>query len=400
MKKTDTLYKKIRKVSAIIIAKTLCILCRGLHSGGTSIPGYVARIIDSQLLSELSSEVQTIVITGTNGKTMAVHMASHMLNTLQIQCAYSRNGENMESSLLTVLIDNYDLRKKEPINDIAILECDEKSLIKLLWVLNPVCVTITNICKDQIDRLGPPEDVVEMFHEGLYDYQGIICINTTDKYSKQLAEKMSSQKRIEYSVSGNNAFIEGNSYQVNLSIPGKYNVGNAAAAMASLYAVGLLSKTAVDSLQTMQPVFGRMESIEIESTPVIMNLGKNPSGINESLQYIAEDLNSSRLVLGFNNDFADGKDLRWLSDVPWKCYEKHFTDVIVFTDLCDETEKLLRSIDIPFRSTKSVRRLIEMIKESSEPVYMILNYTCMMKVRKEMARQKYVLDYWECHKSV
>ena len=236
--------------------------------------------------------------------------------------------------------------------------------------------------------------------EGLYDYQGIICINTTDKYSKQLAEKMSSQKRIEYSVSGNNAFIEGNSYQVNLSVPGKYNVGNAAAAMASLYAVGLLSKTAVDSLQTMQPVFGRMESIEIESTPVIMNLGKNPSGIYESLQYIAEDLNSSRLVLGFNNDFADGKDLRWLSDVPWKCYEKHFTDVIVFTDLCDETEKLLRSIDIPFRSTKSVRRLIEMIKESSEPVYMILNYTCMMKVRKEMARQKYVLDYWECHKSV
>ena len=113
MKKTNILYKRIRKAFAIIIAKNLRILCRGLHSGGTTIPGRVARIIDPQLLSELSSEVHTIVITGTNGKTTAVHMAAHMLNALQMQCAYSRNGENMENSLLTVLIDNYDLGKKD-----------------------------------------------------------------------------------------------------------------------------------------------------------------------------------------------------------------------------------------------------------------------------------------------
>lgn len=395
MKKTNTLYKRIRKTFAVIIAKSLRALCHGLHSGGTNIPGHAARIIDPQILSELSSEVRTIIITGSNGKTTAVHAAAHMLNALQIQCAYSRNGENMENSLLTVLIDNYDLGKKRPVNDIAVLECDEKYLIKLLWAIKPVCITITNICKNQTDRLGLPEDVVEMFHEGLSDYQGIICMNAADKYSKQLAEKLSSQKRIEYSVSGNNIFIAGNPFQVKLGIPGEYNTGNAAAAMASLYAVGLLSGTAVDSLQTLQPVFGRMEKIEIGSTPVIMNLAKNPAGVYESVQYITENFNSTRWVLGFDNDLKDGKDLSWISDVPWKDYEKHFTEVIVFTDLCDETEKTLRSMDIPFRSTKNVRHLIEMIKESREPVYMILNYTCMMKVRKEMARQKYVLDYWK-----
>ena len=301
----------------------------------------------------------------------------------------------MESSILTVLIDNYDRKEKRPRKETAVLECDEKYAVKLLKALQPVCVTVTNICEDQTDRLGRPEDVAEMFCQGLSAYPGIICLNADDPYSARLAEELQSRSILQYAGGENEIVIQGKSYPVKLGIPGKYNVSNAAAAMASLYAAGFPVEAAVDSLQSVHPVFGRMESIRIGTAPVILNLSKNPSGVLESLRYIAEELQTARVVLGFNNDSGDGKDLRWLGSIPWKDYAQHFSEVMVFTDLCDETEKLLRSLDISFRSVNNGKQLIRMIKESSEPVYMILNYTCMMKVRKEMARQNYVPDFWE-----
>ena len=398
MKIAENQYKRIRKSLAVTATRTLQYLCRILGSSGTTIPGVVAMMIDSELLAELASELRVIVITGTNGKTTAVHMAAHMLHSMKIPCAYSYAGGNMESSILTVLIENYDSRKKRPVNDTAILECDEKYAVKLLKALNPVCITVTGICKDQPDRLGQPEDVVEMFLQGFSDYRGTICINTADKYSNLLAEKVKNEQMIQYSGRENYSIIQDKSYPVKLSIPGKYNINNAAAAMASLYAAGFSIETAGDLLQSLPPVFGRMERLCIGSTPVITNLSKNPSGVYESLKYIEEELGISRVVLGFNNDSGDGKDLSWLREVPWKDYEKCFSEVIVFTDMSDETEQILHSLEIPFRSTNSTGQLLKLIKESSEPVFMILNYTCMMKVRKRMVRKRYVPDYGKFRK--
>ena len=395
MKRSDTLYKRIRIALAVITERTLRYTCQKLHRGGTTIPGLAARVIDPQLMAELAAEVRILIITGTNGKTTAVHMAAHMLDSIQIPCAYSRSGENISDSMLTVLTENYSLRKHGPVNDIVILECDEKYTVKLLNVLGPECITVTNICKDQTDRLGLPEDVVKLLYEGLSDYQGTVCINTADNYSKLLAEKLRSKKITEYCSCGNEIIIQGKSYQADLSIPGKYNVSNAAAAMALLHAAGLLNDAAAASLQSMPPVFGRMERIMIGSTPVIMNLAKNPSGVYESLRYISEETGPSRVILGFNNKTGDGSDQSWLSDVSWKDYEKLFTDVIVFNDKCDEAEKLMCSLGIPYRPVHNLKQLTEMIKESRDPVFMILNYTCMMKVRKGLVRQKYVSAFWK-----
>ena len=66
--------------------------------------------------------------------------------------------------------------------------------------------------------------------------------------------------------------------------------------------------------------------------------------------------------------------------------------------MSDETEQILHSLEIPFRSTNSTGQLLKLIKESSEPVFMILNYTCMMKVRKRMVRKRYVPDYGKFRK--
>ena len=395
MKYKENPFRKIQKNTAILTARALHTLCRVLRRGGTSCPGNVAMRIYPDMLSELAAQVKVIIVSGTNGKTTTVHMAAHILHSMQISCAYSHNGENLEESILTVLLNNYDLRKKGPVSDIAVLECDEKYVPKLLDALNPVCITITNISDDQVDRLGSPEDVARMFAETFSRYQGIVCIDPSEPYVKQTVEPGIPGELIEYGSDKDEIIIQGQHYPVVLDIPGEYNIKNAASAMAAIYAAGFSIDGAAASLRSMKPVFGRMEEFRIGSTPVMMNLSKNNVGVIDSLQYIAANYPSVRVVLGFNNNVEDGEDLSWLGTVPWKEYNKYFQEVIVYNAHCKEVEKYMISAGISYRTAQNTKQLISIVQESNETVFMILNYTCMMDIRKVLARKKYVPDFWK-----
>ena len=73
--------KRIRIFLACLVCRAARFAARLLGRGGTAMPGKAALKICPELLRELGKDVETVVITGTNGKTTTAGMLRHMLDT-------------------------------------------------------------------------------------------------------------------------------------------------------------------------------------------------------------------------------------------------------------------------------------------------------------------------------
>src|SRR6185295_16281538 len=69
-----------------------------------------------------------------------------------------------------------------------------------------------------------------------------------------------------------------------LPLPGLYNVYNALAAVSAALRLKVPLADIKRGIESMEAVFGRVETIEVEGTPVSILLIKNPAGANEVLR--------------------------------------------------------------------------------------------------------------------
>jgi UDP-N-acetylmuramyl tripeptide synthase len=99
-----------------------------------------------------------------------------------------------------------------------------------------------------------------------------------------------------------------------VQLPGLSNAYNAAAAVAAAMSIGIAPEQAVEALADATPAFGRYEEVEIDGRRVVLALGKNPASLAE-LASIAMESGISAVLLAFNDDFADGRDVSWYWDV-------------------------------------------------------------------------------------
>ena len=76
----------------------------------------------------------------------------------------------------------------------------------------------------------------------------------------------------------------GGELELELPLPGLYNVYNALAALAASLRLGIDAETAVGALASVEAAFGRVETIPVEGRPVSILLIKNPAGANEVLR--------------------------------------------------------------------------------------------------------------------
>ena len=91
----------IRVPIAILACRAVRILARILRKGGTAFPGRMALKLCPELLSELSKGVNTIVITGTNGKTTSARMVEQAFADAGLDYIANRSGANLISGITT-----------------------------------------------------------------------------------------------------------------------------------------------------------------------------------------------------------------------------------------------------------------------------------------------------------
>ena len=177
---------------AVRAAKLTSTLIKKMNRGsGVTLPGYVARLIDPWILFHLSNMIQekVIVIMGTNGKTTVNAILYQTLEAEGFRVISNRTGANMLNGIVSAFVLATD-KSCALTADYACIEVDEITSVRVLPLLTPDFVVLTNIARDQIDRFGEMEMTIQKIKTAFKSTpETTLVINCDDVFSYSLAKE-------------------------------------------------------------------------------------------------------------------------------------------------------------------------------------------------------------------
>lgn len=367
---------KIKVILAVAAVRFFTFLLRLIGRGGTSFPGKVALLINKDILSFLSKDINTIIVTGTNGKTTTSGILSQIFNKSKKSYFTNSSGANLISGIVTEFASNcrYNGTKRY---DYAIIECDEAAFKTVAGMIKPSIIVVTNIFRDQLDRYGEITNTLNSIKIGLLSTpSSTVFLNADDSLSYSLALDTTNKKvlfginspphgedinfisdasycmrcknrytykyrifahlgsfmcnqcgyhRAEPHYAADNVvltpdiskadFIFPNTnFPVEIALPGSYNIYNALAASAVAFHIGVKQDIIKDSLVSFTSSFGRMEELILDDVIVKIILVKNPAGLNQVINHLTATISCGILVMILNDHDADGRDVSWIWD--------------------------------------------------------------------------------------
>ena len=176
--------------------------------------------------------------------------------------------------------------------------------------------------------------------------------------------------------------------RVAMKVSGIYNHFNAAGAIAIAKAIlndQLEIAKLKNSLENVQPAFGRGEKFTIAGKSIELILVKNPSGFQMSLNSLAKP--EAKTLIAINDNYADGRDVSWLWDVNFKALE---TDEIFATtgSRSKDMANRLKYDEIKVRESESnIEKAVYSLLNSDGDIKQIFStYTAMLKIRQQLIR--------------
>jgi len=108
--------------------------------------------------------------------------------------------------------------------------------------------------------------------------------------------------------------------EIELPVPGLYNVYNALAAIAAALELAIEPGLIASALGELRGAFGRVETVAVGETPVSILLIKNPAGANEVLRTLRLEAGANEIDLwiALNDGIADGRDVSWIWDADFE----------------------------------------------------------------------------------
>jgi UDP-N-acetylmuramyl tripeptide synthase len=171
---------------------------------------------------------------------------------------------------------------------------------------------------------------------------------------------------------------DGTVWPTALQVPGAFNVGNAACALAAAVQFGVPAATAVVGLNSVTAPAGRFATAHFGDTTARLLLAKNPAGWAEALP-LAQ---TSTVVLALDSAAADGRDVSWLWDVEYEQLARPDGErrvVIATGPRAQDLAVRLAYADVEHRC---VPDLAAALAGHPEPVDVIATYTPFQRLRK------------------
>jgi UDP-N-acetylmuramyl tripeptide synthase len=136
------------------------------------IGGLVALTLDKTMLRQLGAGRQTVLVTGTNGKSTTTRMTAAALSALG-QVATNSEGANMDAGLVAALAAARDAK-------LAALEVDEMHLPHVAEAVNPRVMVLLNLSRDQLDRVGEINAIERTLRAGLAAHPDAVVVANCD----------------------------------------------------------------------------------------------------------------------------------------------------------------------------------------------------------------------------
>ncbi len=345
---------------ALLLGKTISFLTQTIHiGGGSAAPGLYALKIEPEMVKKLTSQIPAnIIITGTNGKTTTARLLAHFAHAAGQKVVRNATGSNLERGIASALIQHSNIFGQIQA-DLGIWELDEAAFNSVALKIKPKIVIFLNVFRDQLDRYGEVDTVVNQWRRTLLKLpeNTLFLINGDDvntvslvseirgkielfglqkfKIPGESSNQKSSTKKLDYlALDIQQDGLAGTSFKlavsdakaisqqlktIRLPVPGTYHIYDFLAALAAGWNLNFDPNAMIQSLKNFSPAFGRVEKIQLGKNEAFIFLIKNPTGAGQVFGTINHNLKGSdRLLIILNDNFADGKDISWIWDAPFE----------------------------------------------------------------------------------
>jgi len=188
--------------------------------------------------------------------------------------------------------------------------------------------------------------------------------------------------------------------QIELPLPGLYNIYNALAAVTAALELGISPQRIASALAGMRAAFGRVETIKVAGTPLSILLIKNPAGANEVLRTLRLEAAGEGLDLwiALNDRIADGRDVSWIWDADFELLEGAVRRVVCSGTRAAEMAVRLKyagwpteAIEVDAGIESSLDRALG---ASPGRLFALPTYTALLELRKLLADRGLAKEFW------
>jgi lipid II isoglutaminyl synthase (glutamine-hydrolysing) len=191
--------------------------------------------------------------------------------------------------------------------------------------------------------------------------------------------------------------------ELNLPLPGLYNVYNALAAVAAGLRLGVAPERVGAALGEVRAAFGRVETIAVAGTPVSILLIKNPVGANEVLRTLRLEADrvgaaAINMWIALNDRTADGHDVSWVWDADFELLAGRVGKAVCAGTRAPEMALRLKyagwdpdSIEVIPEIEAS---LDHAVAAAPGPLFALPTYTALMDLRKLLADRGLAKEFW------
>lgn len=191
------------------------------------------------------------------------------------------------------------------------------------------------------------------------------------------------------------------SVELQVKVPGLYNVYNALAAAGVGVAMGVDLETIRAGLGDFSAAFGRVERVALQGRQLFLALVKNPVGFNQVLSTILREPGEKGLMIVINDLFADGTDVSWLWDVDFEMLVGRVRFAVASGLRAEDMAVRLKyaGVDPGLIAVESdTSRALQQALQSTpagDTLYLLPTYTAMLEVRGKLAAAGHLPPFWE-----
>ncbi len=421
----------------IIVGKLVSWVSSTFHLGaGATWPGEIALILRPDVASSFARQFRKgiILIAGTNGKTTTSLMIKTVLEERGDAVVLNDTGANLLNGIVSSCIRRSDW-SGQLFADVGIFEVDENSLPIVLRYMIPKRIVLLNLFRDQLDRYGEVDVIVEKWERALTklskDTQ--VILNSDDPGVASLAKSVKG-KVIYFGINDRTKFLPAAEHATDSTfcpncgarlvydgiffshlgiwhcprcdntrpkpdvsvwpnpLPGLYNQYNTLAAVATVTSFPIPVSEVAASIAQFKPAFGRQEEIMMDGRKIKLFLSKNPAGFNASLRTVIEK-KAKHFLLALNDRIPDGRDVSWIWDVDFETIPKDAIVTVSGDRLYDLALRLkyagidLKRLDVESTLLIAVTDALSKVPKG-KTLYVLPTYSAMLDIREILTGRK------------